>query len=127
MSRLARKKNPPVSSTMEEAEYIGLRLMTEAEYSHPKNLGEFDLKTSSWIDTPQELRSKGAALFCERSYGREFTFHNGAIITTVCEGLGGLCWARSGSYRIFSLARHKGTKQSALAEVHQLCVVVFEF
>ena len=78
MSRLARKKNPPVSSTMEEAEYIGLRLMTEAEYSHPKNLGEFDLKTSSWIDTPQELRSKGGALFCERSYGREFTFHNGA-------------------------------------------------
>ena len=47
MSRLARKKNPPVSGAMEEAEYIGLRLMTGAEYSHPKNLGEFDLKTSS--------------------------------------------------------------------------------
>ena len=77
-ARLSRKKNPPVSSAMEEAEKIGLRLMTEAEYYHMQTLGEFDLKNSSWIDTPQELRSKGGALFCERRYGRVFTYHNGA-------------------------------------------------
>ena len=77
-ARLSRKKNPPESSAIEEAENIGLRLMTEAEYYHLQTLGEFDLKTSSWIDTPQELRSKGGALFCERRYGRVFTFHNGA-------------------------------------------------
>lgn len=77
-ARLSRKKNPPVSSAVEEAQRIGLRLMTEAEYRHLQTLGEFDTKTSSWIDTPQELRAKGGALFCERRYGRVFTFHNGA-------------------------------------------------
>ena len=41
-------------------------------------LGEFDRKTSSWIATPDEIRQKGGALFCERRYGRVFTFHNGA-------------------------------------------------
>ena len=43
-----------------------------------QELGEFDLKTSSWIETPEEIRRKGGALFCERRYGRVFTFHTGA-------------------------------------------------
>lgn len=77
-ARLSRKKNPPLSSAMEEAEKTGLRLLTEAEYYYLQTLGEFDTKTSSWIATPSELRARGGALFCEHRYGRTFTFHNGA-------------------------------------------------
>lgn len=77
-ARLSRKKNPPLSSAMEEAEKTGLRLLTEAEYYYLQTLGEFDTKTSSWIATPSELRARGGALFCEHRYGRTFTFHNSA-------------------------------------------------
>ena len=57
---------------------MGLRLMTEAEYRHLQTLGEFDLKTSSWVQTPEGVRALGGAIFCERRYGGVFTFHNGA-------------------------------------------------
>lgn len=77
-ARLARKKSPPASSAAEEAAKMGLRLMSEAEYRHLQTLGEFDLKTSSWVLTPEDMRTRGGALFCERRYGRVFTFHNGA-------------------------------------------------
>ena len=77
-ARLARKKSPPASSAAEEAAKMGLRLMTEAEYRYLQTLGEFDLKTSSWVLTPEDIRALGGAIFCERRYGRVFTFHNGA-------------------------------------------------
>ena len=73
-----RKKNPPQGSAVGQAEAVGVRLLTEEEYYYLQTLGEFDTKTQSWIDTPAELRSKGGALFCERRYGRVFTYHNGA-------------------------------------------------
>ena len=59
-------------------EEMGVSLMDEKMYYRLQELGEFDLKTSSWIDTPADVRDKGGALFCERRYGRVFTFHNGA-------------------------------------------------
>lgn len=77
-ARLARKKNSPASSAKEEAAKMDLRLMTEAEYRHLQTLGEFDLKTSSWVLTPEDIRALGGAIFCERRYGRVFAFHNGA-------------------------------------------------
>ena len=77
-ARLSRKKNTPAGSAVEEAERMGARLMTEAEYRHLQTLGEFDLKTSSWVQTPEEIRRLGGAIFCERRYGTVFTFHNGA-------------------------------------------------
>lgn len=77
-ARTARRKNPPASSAAEEAAERGLRLMTEAEYRYLQTLGEFDLKTSSWVLTPEDIRKLGGAIFCERRYGRVFTFHNGA-------------------------------------------------
>lgn len=77
-ARLSRKKNPPMSSAVEEAEKMGLRLMTEEEYRYLQTMGEFDLKTSSWVLTPQDIRTLGGAIFCERRYGMVFTFHNGA-------------------------------------------------
>ena len=75
---LGRKKNPPAGSAADQAEAIGARLLTEALYRRLQTLGEFDLKTSSWIETPEAIREKGGALFCERRYGAVFTFHNGA-------------------------------------------------
>ena len=74
----SRKKNPPAGSAERQAREMGVSLMTEAQYRRLQTLGEFDLKTSSWIATPEEIRAKGGALFCERRYGVVFTFHNGA-------------------------------------------------
>ncbi|MBR4162427.1 MAG: DUF4256 domain-containing protein [Solobacterium sp.] len=73
-----RKKNPPLGSVEKQAEEIGVTLLTEAMYQRLQELEPFDLKTSSWIATPDEIRALGGALFCERRYGKVFTFHNGA-------------------------------------------------
>ena len=74
----SRKKNPPGGSAQAQAEAHGIAMMTERQYRFLQSLGEFDLKTSSWIATPQEIRGLGGALFCERRYGEVFVFHNGA-------------------------------------------------
>ena len=73
-----RKKNPPKGSAVHQAKEMGVSLLTEELYRRLQELGPFDLKTSSWIATPDEIRSKGGALFCERRYDAVFTFHNGA-------------------------------------------------
>jgi len=73
-----RVKNPPSGSAEQKAKEIGVSMMTEELYRRLQTLGSFDLKTSSWIATPEEIRSKGGALFCERRYDTVFTFHNGA-------------------------------------------------
>ena len=57
---------------------MGIALLTEAQYRALQELGEFDVKTSSWIETPVEVRALGGALFCDRRFNRVFTFHNGA-------------------------------------------------
>ena len=75
---MKRKKNPPSGSAMKQAEDIGVKLMPEELYRRLQEVGEFDLKTSSWIETPVDIRKLGGALFCERRYGAVFTFHNGA-------------------------------------------------
>ena len=73
-----RAKNPPGGSAVQQARDMGVELLTEELYYALQALGEFDRKSSSWIATPPEIRQKGGALFCERRYGRTFTFHNGA-------------------------------------------------
>lgn len=73
-----RAKNPPKGSAVNQAHEMGVEIMTEELYFRLQESGEFDLKTSSWIDTPESVRKLGGALFCERRYGRVFTFHNGA-------------------------------------------------
>lgn len=75
---MKRKKNPPAGSAMHQAQETGVELMTEALYRKLQESGEYDLKTSSWIATPAEIRKLGGALFAERRYGAVFTFHNGA-------------------------------------------------
>src|SRR5829696_121355 len=74
----SRKENKPQGSAVEMAARMGVELMTEAQYRALQELGEFDLKTSSWINTPPEVRALGGALFCDRRYGKVFAYHNGA-------------------------------------------------
>ncbi|MPM61045.1 hypothetical protein SDC9_107899 [bioreactor metagenome] len=74
----ARKANKPASSAMETAEAWGAMLLDEEHYRHLQSLGEFDLKTSSWLLTPASVRKLGGALFGDRRYGRVFIYHNGA-------------------------------------------------
>lgn len=73
-----RKKNPPAGSAMHQSREMGVSMLTEELYRRLQELFPFDQKTSSWIATPYDVRSKGGALFCERRYGIVFTFHNGA-------------------------------------------------
>ncbi|MBE6111321.1 MAG: DUF4256 domain-containing protein [Erysipelotrichaceae bacterium] len=73
-----RTKNSPSGNVEQKAKEIGISIMTEELYRRLQSLGEYDLKTSSWIATPDDIRTKGGALFCERRYGTVFTFHNSA-------------------------------------------------
>ena len=73
----ARKENKPPGSAVGMAEAMGVELLTEAQYRALQALGEFDLKTSSWVLTPPGVRALGGALFCDRRYGQVFTYHNG--------------------------------------------------
>ena len=57
---------------------MGIELLTEEQYRELQKLGEFDLKTSSWVKTPAEIRKLGGAIFCDRRYNKVFTYHNGA-------------------------------------------------
>ena len=74
----ARKEAKPKGSAAEMAAEMGIELLTEQQYRELQQLGEFDTKTSSWIQTPSDVRSLGGALFCDRRYGKVFVYHNGA-------------------------------------------------
>jgi len=89
-ARLSRKEAAPARSALEMAEEMGISLLTEAEYRALQELGEFDLKTSSWVQTPSEIRAKGGALFCDRRYGQVFLYHNGAQSYYAARGFRGL-------------------------------------
>lgn len=74
----ARKEYKPANSALDLAAAMGIELLTEEQYRFLQELGEFDLKTSSWIKTPAEIRKLGGALFADRRYGRVFVYHNSA-------------------------------------------------
>ena len=74
----ARKENKPVNSAMDLAAEMGTEILTEAMYRELQQLGKFDLKTSSWVETPAAIRELGGALFCDRRYNTVFVYHNGA-------------------------------------------------
>ncbi len=74
----ARKENKPEGSVMDMAAAMKVELLTEEQYRTLQRLGEFDLKTSSWIQTPKEIRKLGGALFADRRYNQVFVYHNGA-------------------------------------------------
>ncbi len=75
---LSRKEHKPANSAIGMAEEIGIEILSEEQYRQLQQLGEFDLKTSSWILTPAPIRKLGGALFCDRRFDHVFTYHNGA-------------------------------------------------
>jgi hypothetical protein len=75
---MSRKRNKPEGSALALAAEMGVTLLSEAEYRSLQNLGEFDLKSSSWVLTPSKVRELGGALFCDRRFDTIFTYHNGA-------------------------------------------------
>lgn len=74
----SRKEHKPQNSAIEMAEAMGIELLTEEQYRELQKLGEFDLKSSSWVVTPDNIRKLGGAIFCDRRYDTVFVYHNGA-------------------------------------------------
>jgi len=74
----SRKENKPGGNAVDLAASIGIEILTEEQYRELQRLGEFDLKTSSWVRTPVNIRELGGALFCDRRFGQVFVYHNGA-------------------------------------------------
>lgn len=74
----SRKEHRPENSALDLASAMGIEILTEEEYKELQLLGNFDLKTSSWVKTPANIRELGGALFCDRRYDHVFTYHNGA-------------------------------------------------
>jgi hypothetical protein len=74
----SRKEFKPKTSAMEMAAAMGIELLTEAQYQELQALGDFDLKSSSWLKAPDEIRKLGGALYGDRRFGRVFVYHNGA-------------------------------------------------
>jgi len=77
-ARDSRKEHKPANSAVEMAAAMGIELLTEEQYRALQTMGRFDLKTSSWITTPPDIRKLGGALFCDRRYDTVFVYHNGA-------------------------------------------------
>lgn len=74
----ARKEHKPEDSAMNMAADMGIEILTEQQYRDLQKFGEFDTKTSSWVETPADIRRLGGALYCDRRYGHVFLGHNGA-------------------------------------------------
>lgn len=74
----ARKEHKSQNDVITAAKEMGIELLSEEQYRYLQSLGKFDLKTSSWIKTPKDIRELGGALFCDRRYNTVFVYHNGA-------------------------------------------------
>ena len=74
----SRKEYKPENTAVDLAKMMGIELLTEEQYRELQKLGNFDLKTSSWVKTPDEIRKHGGAVFCDRRYNHVFLYHNGA-------------------------------------------------
>lgn len=74
----SRKEHRPANTAIDMAAEIGIEILNEQEYRALQELGTFDVKTSSWVKTPADIRKQGGALFCDSRYGHVFLYHNGA-------------------------------------------------
>jgi hypothetical protein len=74
----SRKEHRPQNNAIDMAVAMGIEILTEEQYRELQKLGEFDMKTSSWVKTPDNIRKLGGAIFCDRRYDTVFVYHNGA-------------------------------------------------
>ncbi|HEX6820450.1 MAG TPA: DUF4256 domain-containing protein [Candidatus Sulfotelmatobacter sp.] len=88
----ARKENKPKGSALDMAVAMSIELLSEEQYRELQRLGNFDMKTSSWVQTPSAIRKLGGALFCDRRYDTVFVYHNGADSYYAARGFRG--WLR---------------------------------
>ncbi|MGZ3873917.1 MAG: DUF4256 domain-containing protein [Mucilaginibacter sp.] len=86
----ARKQFKPEGNAVDIAAAMGIELLSETEYRQLQQLGKFDLKTSSWVKTPDAIRKLGGAIFCDRRYDTVFVYHNGADSYYAARGFRGL-------------------------------------
>ncbi len=86
----ARKQHKPENTAEDIAAAMGIELLTEEQYRELQKTGMFDTKTSSWIQTPSEIRDLGGALFCDRRYNTVFLYHNGADSYYAARGFRGM-------------------------------------
>lgn len=77
-ARINRKNNPPISSAIEKAQEMGITLLDEAMYKYIQSIEDLDLKTSSWLLTPDSIRRLGGAIFGDKRYQQTFIYHNSA-------------------------------------------------
>ncbi|MED3084739.1 DUF4256 domain-containing protein [Bacillus toyonensis] len=74
----SRKKHKPENNVIDVATAMGIELLTEEQYRDLQQMGDFDMKSSSWVQTPSDIRELGGALFCDYRFGHVFVYHNGA-------------------------------------------------
>ncbi len=74
----SRKKYKPENNAVDMATEMGIELLTEKQYRELQKIEKFDIKTSSWVKTPSNIRKLGGALFCDRRYDTVFVYHNSA-------------------------------------------------
>jgi hypothetical protein len=86
----SRKEYPPANSAIEMARKMDIELLSEEQYRYLQQLGSFDTKTSSWLNTPTDIREKGGALFGDYRYGHVFVYHNGAQSYYAVRGFRGM-------------------------------------
>jgi len=85
----SRKEAKPNNSAIDLATAMGVEILTEAQYRELQTLGEFDTKTSSWLNTPTAIRKLGGAIFGDRRYDHVFVYHNGADAYYAARGFRG--------------------------------------
>lgn len=86
----SRKEHKPVNSAIDLANEIGIEILNEEQYRELQTLGNFDLKTSSWVKTPDDIQKLGGAIFCDRRYNNVFLYHNGAESYYAARGFRGV-------------------------------------
>lgn len=85
----SRKSFKPKDDAIDMAANMGIELLTEEQYRELQKHGEFDLKTSSWLKTPMNIRKLGGAIFADRRFDTVFVYHNGAETYYAARGFRG--------------------------------------
>ncbi len=86
----SRKEHKPKNSAMDMVAEMGIEILNEEQYRELQKLGRFDMKTSSWVKTPDEIRKLGGAIFCDYRYDTVFVYHNGAESYYAARGFRGM-------------------------------------